>query len=272
MERFSSQFRGRFSNAEKLDHIEAAYDDLVRLKRPQVHVPTLLPEFYEKRRMPRLPIKLMVLMQVAIRRAHELTDSMIRDANAFTYTPVWTSSRSLFELASLIFDAKEKVRSLLNGWDEKAYLDFNEHLDNVLLGFKSKAWAPKGPPDVELTAKNILTIIQRIERDAIPDFFKMYELLSEVAHPNYMGMIEQYQKLTDEDPPTTIFIDEPARVDPDTISIPLGAAEGTLHMLAGAISDFETWFPDFGRLSAEKLLDVDETAAGPTPARSGSTS
>jgi hypothetical protein len=265
MERCSPEFKGRYSEPEHLDDIERARDDLVRLKRPRIDVPTLVPEFYEKGRMPRLPVKIMVLMQVAIRRGLELSESMIRDANAFSYTPVWTSSRSIFELASLIFDAKEKVRGLLVKWDEKAYLDLDEHLDNVLLGFKSKAWTPKAPPDVELTASNIITIIQRIEKNAIPEFFKLYELLSEVAHPNYMGMLEQYQRLTDDEPRVTILIDSPARVNTEAISIPLDNAAGTLTMLAQAITDFEGWFKGFCRLAAENILDENEGAPARNP-------
>lgn len=261
MERFSTEFRTAYAKSEHLDQIERSYDDLVRLKRARIDVPTLVPEFHDRGRMPRLPIKIMVLMQVAIRRGLELADSMIRDANAFSYTPVWTSSRSLFELASLIFDAKEKVRAILQGWDEKAYLDLNEHLDNVLLGFKSKEWAPKAPPDVELTARNIITIIQRIEKNVIPDFFKLYELLSEVVHPNYMGMLEQYQKLTEDEPPATIFVDAPAQVSTDVIMIPLDNGSGTLTMLAQSITDFEAWFNDFCRLAADNILGEDDDPA-----------
>lgn len=82
MERFSSEFRSVFSTAELLDNIEKSGTKLDSMKRARFDVPTLVPEFYEQGSMPRLPIKLMLLMQNAIRRGLELSDSMIRDTNA----------------------------------------------------------------------------------------------------------------------------------------------------------------------------------------------
>src|SRR3954447_23177785 len=157
MEKFSSEFRARFTKPEILDKIEAECGRLEALKRGRIDVPHLVPEFYKDGKMPRLPIKMMLLMQNAIRRAVELSDSMIRDANAFSYTPVFTSSRSLFELASLIFDAGDRTFAILNTWDMKAYLEFSEHLDNVILGWKSEEWHPgrDKAEHLELKAKNI---------------------------------------------------------------------------------------------------------------------
>ena len=130
-----------------------------------------------------------MLTQTAIRRALELNDAMIRDANAFSYTPVWVNSRSLFELASLMFDTVDKVGEIVAKWDFDRYKEFDLHLSEIMLGFKSAAWHPgreKGE-HLDLVPQNIVTIIQRIEKKHIPEYFSLYELLSEVAHPNYMG-------------------------------------------------------------------------------------
>ena len=140
MEHFSADFRKRFEKTDVLDGIEQAMARLVCLRRERLDVSTLIPELYKTGQLPRTPVKLVVLTQVAIRRALELAESMMRDANAFSYTPVWSSSRSLFELASLIFDAVDRVTVLMEKWDAKAFIEFNEHMDNVLLGWKSKDW------------------------------------------------------------------------------------------------------------------------------------
>ena len=260
MERFSARFRERFDKKAVLDAIEASCDRLNKLKRTRVDVPALVAEAYHTGRMPRAPIKLLALTQNAIRRGLELADSMIRDTNAFTYTPVWTSARSLFELASLIFDCYDKVFKLTQTWDMTAYLQFNEHLDMVSLGFKSKEWHPAresgSPADLELQARSVLGIMQRIQRDHIPHYFELYELLSEVAHPNYMGMMEAYQ-ITGDGLLTIDFVDDPANRDPKRLGIPLDAADGALDLLASSIEKFEAVFVEFARLIAAKTIDDD---------------
>jgi hypothetical protein len=259
MEEFSPEFRVRFPRHEIPDQIQKSYKALTDLKRGGIHVPTLIPALTETGRMPRLPIKLLVLMQVAIRRSLELADSMVRDANAFSYAPVWMSARSLFELASLIFDTVDKAKDLIGVWNQKAYMEFSEHIDNVLLGFKSAQWHPgrHTGADLDLVAKNILTIIQRIEKKHISGYLSMYELLSEVVHPNYMGMIEAYQKLS----PGLLdveLIDSPAQKNPELIAIPLDAAEGSLGMLVEAIGDFEGFLEKFARLAHENNIAEDD--------------
>lgn len=72
-------------------------------------------------------------MQIALRRASELANAMVRDANFFSYAPVWTNSRSIFELAALLDDAKERLRVILQKWHDNAYQDFCDHLDAILL-------------------------------------------------------------------------------------------------------------------------------------------
>lgn len=99
MERFSAQFREKYPHKDHLDGIENAYDRLVQMRREYIHFPDVVPELREIGKVPRNPINVLVLMQTAIRRAIELADAMIRDANAFSYTPVWVNSRSLIRKA-----------------------------------------------------------------------------------------------------------------------------------------------------------------------------
>jgi hypothetical protein len=243
VERFSTEFRTRFGKAELLDRIEAAHSKLLALRRPTIFIPDLAPSTSSS--MPFVPIKVLFLMQIALRRASELADAMVRDANSLSYTPVWTNSRAIFELAALLYDAKERIRVLLQRWEDKAYYDFCEHLDAILLGFKSTEWHPKSPehPDLTVITRNILTLIDRIAAKHIPEFRSMYDLLSEVAHPNYMGMMEQY--LITHDALNIEFVDHPVDRDAASIKIPLDAAHSTLEMLALSVGQYDGWFRDF---------------------------
>ena len=74
----------------------------------------------------------------------------------------------------------------------------------------------------------------------------MYELLSEVAHPNYMGMMEAYCRIGNE-LLSADFIDSPTRAVPERIFIALSNAEGALDMLASTVdraTDFDREFGD----------------------------
>lgn len=256
MEKFGAEFRGRFSEPELLNKIETGCMRLEASKRERIDVPTLVPDFYGKGKMPRLPIKMMLLMQNGIRRGIELSESMVRDTNAFSYTPVFTSSRSLFELASLIFDAYDRMARIHTSWDTRSYLEFSEHLDNVILGWKSDEWHPgrDKAEDLALKAKNVITIMKRIDEKHVKGYFSLYELLSEVAHPNYMGMMEAYCKIGDH-LLSAEFFDSPTRVDPERIFIALSNAEGAIGMLADTIEKFEGNFVDFSKFAATKIDD-----------------
>lgn len=243
METFSAEFRKRFAETDGLDRIEAAHAKLIALRRETIFIPDLVPE--AENGMPFVPVKVLFLMQIALRRASDLADAMVRDANAFAYTPVWTNSRSIVELAALLYDAKERIRVILQKWEDKTYYDFCDHLDAVLLGFKSMEWHPKSPehPDLVVITRNILTLIDRTTAKHIPEFRSMYDLLSEVAHPNYMGMMEQYMVARDE--LNIEFVDRPVERNPLAIKIPLEAAHSALEMLVLSVSKYDGWFRDF---------------------------
>jgi hypothetical protein len=249
MERFSADFRGKYRHNDHLDGIERGHDRLRELRRDRIHFPTVIPGLIEPLKVPNNPAHVLVFMQTAIRRGLELTNSMIRDANAFSYTPVWVSSRSLFELGSLVFDLSDNVSDLVAGWDFGRYLEFETHLAKIMLDFKSTTWHP-GLDESEhlvLVPQNILTIIQRIEKRHIPGFCGLYALLSEAAHPNYTGMMEQYHTL-DLHATTAEFHDRPAERDIALIEVPLANAEAALVMLGDAIESYESNLTEYALL------------------------
>jgi len=254
LERFSDDFRGKYRHSDHLDGIERAHDRVLALRRDRIHFPAVIPGLIDARKVPKHPANVLVFMQTAIRRGLELTDSMIRDANAFSYTPVWVSSRSLFELGSLVFDVSDQVSDLVADWDVARYLEFETHLVKIMLGFKSARWHPglEKSEHLHLAPHNILEIIQRIEKRHIPGFCGLYELLSEVAHPNYMGMMEQYHTL-DHDATTAEFHDRPAERDIALIEIPLQNAEGALVMLGDGIESYESNLTKYAVLCMKNL-------------------
>jgi hypothetical protein len=254
MERFSAAFRAKYRHTDHLDGIERAHDRVLGLRRDRIHFPTVIPGLVEALKVPKNPANVLVFMQTAIRRGLELTDSMIRDANAFSYTPVWANSRSLFELGSLVFDLSDTLSDLVADWDVARYVEFETHLAKIMRGFKSSTWHP-GRDESEhlnLAPQNILTIIRRIEKRHIPGFFSLYDLLSDVAHPNYMGMMEPYHTL-DVDATTAEFHDRPAERDIIVIEIPLEIAHAALAMLGDGIESYESNLTKYALLYMENF-------------------
>ncbi len=97
-----------------------------------------------------------------------------------------------------------------------------------------------------------MTIIQRIEKKHIPELFSLYELLSEVAHPNYMGMMQQYHKLHAEDHAAEFF-DQPTERDVTAIQIPLHNAEGSLSLLVNGIESYDANLKPYALLCAKHI-------------------
>ena len=254
MERFSGDFRGKYRHTDHLDGIERAHDRLFALRRDRIDFPTVIPGLNDARRVPKHPANVLVFMQTAIRRGLELAGSMIRDANACAYTPVWVSSRSLFELGSLVFDVSDQVSDLVADWDMTRYLEFETSFVKMMLGFKSATWHPglEKNEHLGLAPQNMLTIIQRIEKRHIPGFCGLYELLSEVAHPNYMGMMEQYHSL-DQDATTAEFHDRPAERDITLIETPLENGECALVMLGDGIESYESNLTNYALLCMKNV-------------------
>jgi hypothetical protein len=71
------------------------------------------------------------------------------------------------------------------------------------------------------------------------DFMSAYEMVSEGAHPNYVGTVESYQRA---DTKTGIceLIDSPVHRDPERIAIPLDFLAGALLIAASAVRDWES--------------------------------
>ncbi len=121
-------------------------------------------------------------------------------------------------------------------------------------------WHPKSPehPDLVVITRNILTLIDRITAKHIPEFRSMYDLLSEVAHPNYMGMMEQYMVARDE--LNIEFVDRPVERNSLAIKIPLEAAHSALEMLVLSVSQYDGWFRDFVTLCQKHVPPAEPKA------------
>jgi len=242
MSLFSERMKGVERLSKSLGEIESSYTDLVSLKRTTVGGRDVWPAY-------RMAVGIDVLQQVGIRRLLELTEALGRDVSAESFAPVWVGARAAMEMAALMYDMTERARACVTKPTKEAFQEFDSHLDKVYVGFKSMEWAYSE----DVVAKNILTTVQRVsKRDPAPfrealerfggptrDFMSAYEMVSEGAHPNYVGTVESYQRA---DTKTGIceLIDSPVQRDPERIAIPVDFAAGALLIAVSAARDWES--------------------------------
>jgi hypothetical protein len=100
-------------------------------------------------------------------------------------------SRAVMESAAIMW----KLKELLFARHSHTEADFNDQLMRLMLG--GKIWSEMPAPF------QILTLIDRVAR-TIPNFRKGYDLLSEIAHPNWSGVVGMYSN-TDDANYTTYF-------------------------------------------------------------------
>jgi hypothetical protein len=223
--------------SKALGEIETSYANLITLKKTTVGGPEVWPAY-------RMAVSIDVLQQVGIRRVVELTEAIGRDVSAESFAPVWVGARAVMEMAALMYDVTDRARACVTKPTKEAFQDFDSHLDKVYVGFKSMEWAYSE----DVVAKNILTTLQRtskraptpfreaLERFGAParDFMSAYEMVSEGAHPNYVGTVESYQR-ADTKTGTCELIDSPVRGDPERIAIPVDFAAGALLISVVAV-------------------------------------
>jgi hypothetical protein len=239
---FSKPMKAVERLSKALGEIETSYADLISLKKTTVGGRDVWPTY-------RMAVSCDVLQQVGIRRVVELTEALGRDVSAESFAPVWVGARAVMEIAALMYDVTDRAQACVAKRTKEAFQDFDSHLDKVYVGFKSMEWAYSE----DVVAKNILTTLQRTsKRDPAPfrealerfgaparDFMSAYEMVSEGAHPNYVGTVESYQR-ADTKSGICELIDSPVQRDPELIAIPVDFAAGALLIALSAVRDWES--------------------------------
>lgn len=114
----------------------------------------------------------------------------------------------------------------MNSSDRSALSAFDEHAMAVLLGSRTEGW---GRPEF-IKAKNIVTIIERLDKTFDGAIKGVYDDLSEHAHPNFAGMAATYSEPVAANHETR-FIDDPWERRAEAIPIPVNAMALSLMLL-----------------------------------------
>lgn len=183
MEVFTPEFRHLLQGRSESTDIEESVSNLSARKVATADGVALSP-------VSKLPAKFHALVQVGIRRSVELSEASIREMNRMHVISTCVLVRGVFETACVLFDVVRGVAKAVESGDTLAAETLDLTLSTVLLGHGPKVGAFIEPGKYKAT--NILTIIQRLEKDLNVPFGGFYEGLSEYAHPNYHGMMAVY--------------------------------------------------------------------------------
>jgi hypothetical protein len=247
---FTGSTKSIGSLAASIAEIESEYTALLALKKAKVGGHDLWPAS-------RMAVSVDLFLQVGIRRTAELTEALGRDVTAEAFAPVWSGSRAIMEIAALMLDLTGRAQVCVANPSREEFQELDTHLAKVSLGFKSIEWTYSE----DVMAKNILTVVERTSkkqpapfREALErigaqgnDFMSAYEIVSEGAHPNYVGTLESYQKPDRQTGECELF-DSPAKRDPKRIAIPLNFAAGALLMALSSVRDWEALRDGFIKL------------------------
>lgn len=183
MESFSDEVKTLYGDRDEPAKIEEALARLDALKVASSDGIALSP-------VSTLPSKLFDLVQFGVRRGIELGEAAVREINRLNVSSSCTLVRGVLETACLLYDTIRKVEAAVEKRDADAVDDLDKWLTNALLGHGPKAQTFMVAE--EFVVQNILTIIQRLDKQLEGPFGGFYEGLSEHAHPNYHGMMALY--------------------------------------------------------------------------------
>lgn len=192
----------------------------------------------------KVPHKTQVYLQVGLRRAIELTESTIRELNASVLISPFVTTRALFETACVMYHTWNRVKLVLNPDSPAGLKDLDDNIMQLLMGARAEGWGG------EVQAKNILTIIDHVDK-VITGVREAYNSLSELAHPNFAGMLSAYQE-PDIEERRAIFID-PFKERINAIPILLNSICLCLAIIKRSLDEFEENLPAFIRLCEEDI-------------------
>ena len=149
-----------------------------------------------------LACKLTVYRQAVLWRIVGLMESVALNWNGDNIVGAYLSGRALLETGALLGDLEHELKKHIAARDIGA---LNELFNSRALAMRHKKTMEESPLGYA-EAINVLTLIDRLDkrRGSGPLFREVYERMSEICHPNYLGVAQLYG-WTDVETGTTSF-------------------------------------------------------------------
>ncbi len=184
MERLSDAIREKYSRGGgRGEDLDAAIAGLEARRVPEIDGYLLSP-------VSSTPSRIADVLQLGTRRCVDLADSTIREINLERVNSSCILARAVLETACLMLYLSHVTRHAV---EDPAIADFEKlqkFAFDTLVGSGKKAktfYFMEGH-----TVTNILTIMEKLDKDLETPFLGFYEGLSEHAHPNAHGMALTY--------------------------------------------------------------------------------
>ena len=242
METLSAKIREKHSSGNSCEDIDAALTALALRKVPEIDGYLFSP-------VSNIPSKVADLLQLGTRRSIDLAESTIRETKREQLNSSCVLARAALETGCLMLDVSLQVRRAVQDPAKAELNKLNTFMMNTLMGSGRKAKSFYFMEGYFVT--NILTIMERLDKELETRSAGFYEGLSEHAHPNAHGMALTYVE-THEAGVTTYTNQKRSRVD-----VSLGLAIGSLAS-ALQIADMANCYWDTDRevfiLLQEKMI------------------
>lgn len=128
------------------------------------------------------PFKALVLREALIHRVSSLTDGAISEFDATRWVSGTILIRAIAETASVLHSLEMKISEAIKIRNDN---DLTEFLRRTMIASRSDKALPE--------AINVLNLIDKADKD-FPGFRKIYDALSEYAHPNWCGVIGAFSE------------------------------------------------------------------------------
>lgn len=132
---------------------------------------------------PEFPFKVLSLREPLLCRIVDLVEASLELCKADKGMGAAILARAVLEATAVLFALVEGVEGIAKGKDVG---DFEQRLNAMLVGSRNR----KTPVD----AINILTHIKKMDK-TFEGILEHYDLLSELAHPNFDGVLNSYAQL-----------------------------------------------------------------------------
>lgn len=183
METLSATIRQKHSRGNRCEDIDSAIAALQARKVAEIDGYLLSP-------VSSIPSKAADLLQLGTRRSVDLAESAIREMNREALNSSCVLTRAVLETGCLMLYISQQVRHAVKD-PAKADLDkLNTFMMDTLVGSGPKAKTFIFMEGHRVT--NILTIMEKLDKELETPFLGFYEGLSEHSHPNAHGMALTY--------------------------------------------------------------------------------
>ena len=181
-----------YSLQKKMEILKANWDDIRGIELTETQLASMDKSFPEPVAADKLALKTRIphtalsLREVLYARMYDISDCALRQLKSGNTIAGIILTRAALETVALTGVFAFRIREYLQDESEEK---LDRFLKSSLLGSKDKS--------TNIEAINIMTFIDKVDKEN-PGFRKMFDELSEMAHPNWAGTLASYGRFNSE--------------------------------------------------------------------------